>query len=143
MKVKKLPYKEFKHIYSKVPRLCVDLIVKNKRGVLLTKRDIQPDKGWWHLPGGTVLIGETLHDTVKRVASEELNTKVEIIKPLGFLEYTDGSGFGYSISAVFLVMPHSAISGSKQAKEVVYFTKLPPKTLPEVGKYLKKNFNLS
>jgi len=70
MNVRKLPLKEFKTIYSKVPRLCVDLVIRNKQGTLLTKRDIPPDLGWWHFPGGTVLIGETLENTVQRVAKE-------------------------------------------------------------------------
>jgi len=142
MTAHKLSLKEFKGIYSKVPRLCVDLLIKNRKGVLLTKRDIPPDKGWWHFPGGTVLMSETLKDTVHRVASEELNTKVEIIKFLGFLEYTEGSGFGYPISAVFLVKPINKIVGGEQAKEVDYFKIIPEKTLPEVKKYLKEKFNL-
>ena len=143
MKVEKLPFKEFKYIYSKVPRLCVDLIIKTKDGVLLTKRDIPPQKGWWHFPGGTVLMGETLKDTVQRVASEELNTKVEIKKHLGFLEYTNGSGIGYPISAVFLVKPHNKTVGGEQAKEVNYFKIIPEKTLSEVKRYLKENFKLT
>ncbi len=139
MKVKKLPFEEFKEIYSKVPRLCVDLVIKNKDGVLLTKRDIPPDLGWWHFPGGTVLMHETLKDTVDRVAIEELNTKVKIKKMLGFLEYTDGSGLGYPISAVFLVQSLSKkLVGGEQAKTIDYFKKLPKKTLPEVKRFLKR-----
>ena len=52
-------------------------------------------------------MGEVLKDTVKRVALEELNTKVKIKRLLGFLEYMEGSGLGYPISAVFLVKPLS------------------------------------
>ena len=141
--VKKLPYEEFKKIYSKVPRLCVDLVIKNSQGVLLTKRDIFPDKGWWHTPGGTVLLGETLEDTVNRVSEEELSTKVEIQKLLGVLEYTEGSGFGYPISVVFKVKPKGVIVGGEQAKTIGFFKKLPQKTLPELRKFLKREFNLN
>ncbi|MFH0805336.1 MAG: NUDIX domain-containing protein, partial [Patescibacteria group bacterium] len=70
MIVKKLPFSEFKSIYSRVPRLCVEIMVKTNNGVLLLKRNIDPEKGKWHLPGGTVLKGERLEDTVKRVAME-------------------------------------------------------------------------
>lgn len=144
MKLKRIPLKEFKYIYSKVPRFCIDLVVKNKKGILLTKRDIPPDKGWWHFPGGTVLMNETLKQTIQRVAKEELNIKVEIKKLLGLLEYTQGSGLGYPISAVFLVKPLTRkLVGGKQAKEIGYFKNLPEKTLPEVRKFLKKEFNLS
>lgn len=115
MDVKKLAFNEFKTIYSKVPRLCVDLVIKNKQGVLLTKRNIPPDLGWLHFPGGTVLMREALKDTIQRVAKEELNTKVEIKKLLGFLEYNEGIG---------------------------YFNSIPEKTLPEVKKFLKRNLKL-
>ncbi len=140
MRVKKLPQKEFKKIYSRVPRLCVDLVIKNSKGILLTKRDIPPDLGCWHFPGGTVLMGETLKDTVQRVAQEELNTKVKIKRLLGILEYTDGSGLGYPIAVVFLVQPiKKKIIGGEQAKTIGYFTEVPEKTIPEVNKFIKKN----
>lgn len=143
MKVRRLPLKEFKDIYSKVPRLCVDLIIKDKQGVLLAKRDIPPDKGWWHFPGGTVLMGETLKDTAKRVALEELNTNVRIEKFLGFLEYTKGSGLGYPIAAVFIVKPLSKkLVGGDQAKTIEFFNALPEKTLPEVKRFLEKEFGI-
>ena len=77
---KKLPYKEFLSIYRKVPRLCVDLVVKNKNGVLLTKRDIKPSKGMWHIPGGTILYDESVKDAIKRVAKEETGLKPVLVK---------------------------------------------------------------
>ncbi len=144
MKAKKLPLKVFVSIYSKVPRLTVDLVIKNKQGVLLSKRDIPPELGWWHLPGGTVLMGELFEDTVQRVAQEELNTEVKILKPLGFLEYSEGSSLGWTKAAVFLVKPLSKrLVGGKQAKEINYFARLPEDTLPEVKRFLLQRFNLS
>jgi ADP-ribose pyrophosphatase YjhB (NUDIX family) len=71
MKPKKLPLKEFKYIYQRVPRLCVEVIVKTSKGVLLTLRDIPPFQGYWHLPGGTVLLGESLEAAIKRITNEE------------------------------------------------------------------------
>ncbi|MBU0975306.1 NUDIX domain-containing protein, partial [Patescibacteria group bacterium] len=79
-RVKRLPYKTFKYIYRKVPRLCVDVIVKTPRGIILTKRSIPPAKGWWHIPGGTILWGETVEQAVKRVAREEVGVEVKIKK---------------------------------------------------------------
>ena len=74
----KLPLKTFRSIYSQVPRLCVDLVVlNNQHEVLLTFRSIPP-KNLWHLPGGTVLFGETPTATIQRVALEELGQKVII-----------------------------------------------------------------
>lgn len=139
MEIKRLPLKEFKAIYTKVPRLCVDLVIKKRKGVLLTKRDIPPDKNWWHFPGGTILMHETIKEAAERVAQEELNTKIKIKKLLAVLEYTQGSGLGYPISVMLLVKPLAKkLVGGKQAKTIGYFKTLPEKTLPEVKKFLSE-----
>lgn len=86
---------------------------------------------------------ETLKEAVQRVAQEELNTKVTIREFITFLEYTEGSGFGYPISAIFMVEPKSkSLVGGKQARTIDYFNTLPEKTLPEVKRFLSNQFNL-
>ena len=86
-------------------------------------------------------MGEILKQTVERVAKEELNVKVRIIKLYGFLEYTEGSGSGYPISATFIVKPLSKdLVGGEQTKEIGYFKTPPQKTLPEVKKFLRRNY---
>lgn len=142
MQGKKLPLKVFKYVYSKVPRLCVDLVLKNSKGVLLSKRDIPPDKGWWHFPGGTVLFGETLKETAQRVAMEELNVKIKIVKLYGFLEYRK-NGLGYAISALFAIKPLTdKLEGGEQARQIGYFKRVPEKTLPDVKRFLKEKLDL-
>ena len=96
-------YKEFKNIYSKVPRLCVEVMLKTKDGVLLTKRNEPPNKGKWHIPGGTMLKGETLEKAVRRVAWEELGIRVEIKKMLGIIEYNYRDYFSQPIGIAYLV----------------------------------------
>ncbi|MEX2017034.1 MAG: NUDIX domain-containing protein, partial [Candidatus Pacearchaeota archaeon] len=59
-KRKKLNDKQWNTIYSKVPRLCIDLIIIKDKKVLLTKRSISPFKGLWHFPGGGVQHRETI-----------------------------------------------------------------------------------
>ncbi len=51
---------EFYSIYSKVPRLALDVVIRSDEGILLSLRAIEPHKGLWHLPGGTVYRGETI-----------------------------------------------------------------------------------
>lgn len=83
-----LTQQEFDSIYAKVPRLTVEIIIKNdKGGVYLTKRNIEPCKGLWHLPGGTVRFGEPLTDAVKRIAKRELGIAVIKEKMIGYIEY--------------------------------------------------------
>ena len=62
----KLSDQEYKEIYSKVPRLCVELLIKTEEGILLVKRAIPPGEGLWYLPGGTVLFDESVEQAVKR-----------------------------------------------------------------------------
>jgi ADP-ribose pyrophosphatase YjhB (NUDIX family) len=83
-----LPKEEFFAIYRRVPRLCVEvLILEPERGVVLKLRDIPPNVGAWHIPGGTVLFGEPLAEAVKRVARAELGLEVEVGELLGYIEY--------------------------------------------------------
>ena len=98
--------KEFINIYEQVPRLCVDLLVQTKDGILLTKRAISPCKGYWHFPGGTVYLKETLNKAVKRVAKEELNLDVKVIKDIGWMEFIHNykqKGQRHMVSIAFLV----------------------------------------
>ena len=67
---------EFETIYGKVPRLTVEVIIKSEKGVLLSLRSIEPFKGDWHIPGGTVFYGESLADAVRRVTKRELGVTV-------------------------------------------------------------------
>ncbi|MGZ4195301.1 MAG: NUDIX domain-containing protein [Solirubrobacteraceae bacterium] len=83
-----LPKEEFDAIFSRVPRLTVEVVISSpQRGVLLSLRDIEPCKGMWHLPGGTVRFGEPLVRAVARVARDELGLAVDVGDMLGYIEY--------------------------------------------------------
>ena len=63
---------EFDWIFSRVPRLAVEVVIASrKRGVLLALRDFGPCRGLWHLPGGTVRFGEPVTEAVRRVALDD------------------------------------------------------------------------
>jgi hypothetical protein len=55
-----LSHQDFAFIYSKVPRLTVEVIVVVDGGVVLVKRQEASWQGQWHIPGGTVLYKELL-----------------------------------------------------------------------------------
>ena len=79
---------KFNDIYSKVPRLTVEILIINKLDkVYLTQRSIEPCIGQWHLPGGTVRFGESLLEAVKRIASRELGISVLRASNVGYIEY--------------------------------------------------------
>jgi colanic acid biosynthesis protein WcaH len=100
-------------IVSQVPIVSIDLVVLCDDGVLLGKRENEPAKGEWFVPGGRVQKGETLVEAVDRVSQQELGTEVEIIESLGsyehFYEATDveGSGGKHYLANGFVVRPES------------------------------------
>ncbi len=82
-----LPKEEYDRIFSIVPRLTVEVVLADERGVLLAERDVEPNIGAWHLPGGTVYWGERVVDAVARKAREELGIAVDVGRLLGYIEY--------------------------------------------------------
>jgi ADP-ribose pyrophosphatase YjhB (NUDIX family) len=140
--MKKLSPKEFEAIYRKVPRITAEVIVQTPRGIVLTLRDIDPYKGQWHIPGGTVLFGETLERAVRRVAKEELGIAVTIKKILGYIEYPSArrnGGYGWTIGIAFLTKLHAGkLRGSAQGKSVRVFRALPDNLIVEQETFLQK-----
>lgn len=109
-----LSKKEYNNIYSKVPRICVDLVIKSRAGVLLIKRDIQPYRNKWHLPGGRILFRETIDDAIQRIAKKEIGCSVTIKKQVGAMEFLKEVQDGnkrHSVSIVFLVEPNGISNG--------------------------------
>lgn len=146
MVVKKLPFSKFKEIYSRVPRLCVEIVIKTPKGIVLTKRGIEPYKGYWHLPGGTVLFGETIKEAIKRIAMDEVGINVREKKLLGYIEYPEEPkrrGFGQTIGFAFLVEVVSGeIPKEKNGEKIVSYIKLPKKIIQDQKKFLEKVINL-
>jgi len=97
--VERMSYETYMGIYSKVPRFCVDCVVWSnlRREVLLVKRAIEPCKGMWHFPGGTLLYGETVRGATKRILQDEVGLQAEIFRSLGFMEF-DENATGHSVS---------------------------------------------
>jgi len=54
--------------------------IGNKRGAFLYKREKRPFKGLLSLPGGRLLIGESIEDATKRIMKEKFNLSVKLEK---------------------------------------------------------------
>jgi 8-oxo-dGTP diphosphatase len=103
-----LPKDEFDWIFSKVPRLTVEVLITcDERGVLLGLRDVDPCRGTWNLPGGTVRFGERLIEAVRRVAADELGIGVRVGPLLGYIEYPSHyeNGLDSPVGMVFRAEP--------------------------------------
>lgn len=145
-KNKPLSREEFKEVYSRVPRLAIELVIKTNDGIVLTLR--KGGNGWenmWHLPGMTLLYKERIPDAIQRVAQEEAGVQVNVEKLLGYIEYPSEEkerGFGWTISVVFLC---SLLSGelhtNSDASEIRVFTQLPDNLIEEEKTFLNEVLN--
>jgi ADP-ribose pyrophosphatase YjhB (NUDIX family) len=93
------------------------------------------------MPGGTVIKGESLEQTVKRVAKAELGLKVRIKEVLGVIEYTRLKNyFSHTISIAFLAEPISRnrIKLDRQASEFGFFEKIPKDTIKDQKIFLER-----
>jgi ADP-ribose pyrophosphatase YjhB (NUDIX family) len=140
-----LPKDEYDAIYRRVPRLCVEVVIATQdRGVLLLRRDIPPNVGAWHIPGGTVLFAEPVLEAVKRVARHELGLQVEPGEVLGYIEYPShyeagidcpvGLAFGCAVSAE----PDGALPDG-----AAWFTRLPDGLYDEQREFLSRTLGLA
>lgn len=136
--------KDYDSIYRRIPRLCVDLVIKDPKGVLLSNRQIEPYKSFWHLPGGRVRFRESLSQAITRIAREETGLKVKMDKLLGSMEFlreTQNGRKRHTVSLVFMARKLSGqIKGSRQAQEVKYFKDRPKKMHPIHSNFLSSIF---
>lgn len=131
---------DYDFTYSRVPRLAVDIIVRNAAGaVYLTRRAHGPGKGLWHIPGGTVRFGETLEHAVSRIARRELSVEITASRGHGWIEYPSHYLNGLD-SPVGLVFEAVAYSGdpvvNAEASEGAWFTAVPDQMHADQDKFL-------
>ena len=128
---------EFKFLYSQVPRLVVEVVVKTETGVVLTLRKDAAWNNLWHIPGGTVFYQEYIEDAIQRIAEEELSITVTKQKFLGYLEYPSEvkqRGFGWSVGLVFLCIANSPLPLENQEGEKIQVFDSVPENIVEEHK---------
>jgi hypothetical protein len=138
-----LPKAEFDAIFRRVPRLSVEVVIFTpERGVLLMLRDIPPNVGAWHIPGGTVLFGERVTDAVGRVARDELGLDVSVGDLLGYIEYPSHyeNGLDSPVGLAFEAIPNP---GASDPEGGAWFTTLPAGLYAEQAEFLTRRLGLS
>ena len=97
--------KDYDFIYSKSARLCVDIVIKSKDGVLLIERCAAPYNKKFSIPGGRVRFRETVRKAIDRIAKKEIGVTVKVEKLLGYMEFlreTQNKNKRHSVSLVFV-----------------------------------------
>lgn len=97
----------FTKIHKLMPIPCLDLVIVRNGKILLIKRDREPAKGQYWLPGGRIFRGESLVDTAKRIAKNEVGLSVSKLEHIGignllFKEDPFGHGCGtHTVSFIY------------------------------------------
>ncbi len=83
-----------KREYPEHPIIGVGAVVVRGGRALLVRRNTEPLRGEWSVPGGMLELGETLHDAVRREVLEETGIEVEPGEVLDVFDsiFTDGLG---------------------------------------------------
>jgi ADP-ribose pyrophosphatase YjhB (NUDIX family) len=72
-----------------IPRVGTAAIIINNNTILLGKRDKEPERGKWVLPGGKIEPFETMEETLKREIFEETGLLISVIDQLRTFELID------------------------------------------------------
>lgn len=75
-----------KREYPTRPIVSVGAVVVRDSSVLLVKRDQEPSKGFWSIPGGVIELGESFEHAVQREVQEETGIEVTIVRLLDVAE---------------------------------------------------------
>jgi colanic acid biosynthesis protein WcaH len=122
-----------------------DADVADEWGVVLAKRENEPARGEWFVPGGRVGKGERLTDAVQRVAREELGTEVTVERELGVYEHlydtadVDDAGGKHYVPTGYVVRAPAAsfeLDDQHSAVRVFSSAELPDDLHPYTAAYL-------
>ena len=114
--------------YPSQPIPAVGAFIIRDGKILLIRRAYEPCAGKWSVPGGTIKLGETTIDALKREVFEELGVKLKSMKLLDIYDYIsrdeDGKIKYHYVIIDFLVNPESfEIKPSNEILEYEFFAR--------------------
>jgi 8-oxo-dGTP diphosphatase len=101
--------------YPLTPRVGVGAIVMRDEKVLLVLRGIEPDKGLWAIPGGTLKLGETLQECAAREIFEETGIRIAVGDCIYVFDLVERDDAG-KIKFHFVVVDFAALYVSGEPK---------------------------
>ncbi len=97
------------------PRVGVGGVVVWEGRVLLARRAKPPLQGRWTIPGGTVELGETLHEALVREMAEETGLEVEPLEVLTVFDRIQREGAEVTFHHVIVDYLCRRVSGEARA----------------------------
>ena len=109
--------------YPDLPLVGVGALVMKDDMVLLVKRQTEPGKGLWSIPGGLVELGETVIEAAKREVKEETSLDIEIKELIGVFDsmtYDDAGRLRFHYVLIdYLAHPKSSsLKGNSEVADV-------------------------
>jgi len=100
---------------------CAGALILDAGKLLLIKRDIEPFKDFWDIPGGFLEESEHPRDGAIRETKEEAGVEIEPTEILGiFLDLYEGQGVTHNTYYIAKVIGGRAIAG-EESKDVGWF----------------------
>ncbi len=97
-------------------------------------------QGKWICPGGSLELGETIEEGIKREVKEETNLEIELIKPIPPFDRVVREGSKVSLHVVYLNYRARLVGGKlKPESDVGEASWVEKKRLPEVWKELHED----
>jgi 8-oxo-dGTP diphosphatase len=128
-----------KREYPDSPVVGVGAVVIKDGKVLLVKRGVDPNKGLWAIPGGSLKVGETLQEGAEREIMEETGITIRAKEPVYSFDFfeRDGDGrvrFHYVIVDMMADYIDGEVQGADDALEARWVS-------PDELKYLEVSRN--
>lgn len=117
-------------VHFPLPNLASTVVIDHAGGIVLVQRDIEPDRGIWHLPIGHIDYGEDPAEAALREGQEETGL---ILADPRFLTYTHAPSYGdprmlYIVFGFAARSVGGSLTGSEEgrATQVVPLDQVPP-----------------
>jgi 8-oxo-dGTP diphosphatase len=115
------------HVHFDDPKVAVGVVVDMAGGIVLCRRNHEPQIGRWSFPSGFVDAGEIVEEAAAREVEEETGLKVRIDRLLGV--FSDAGN-----RTVFIAFAGASVGGTLVAGEECFEVRaFPPDAMPEMA----------
>jgi 8-oxo-dGTP diphosphatase len=125
-----------KRDYPEHPIIGVGAVIVQAGRVLLVRRDTEPLRGEWSVPGGMLELGEKLRDGIRREVEEETGLNVEVGEVLDVFDSIFADALGrtqYHYVLIDYLCKPLAGEAAHAASDVSDVRWVSPEALPAMG----------